>query len=116
MAVSRDLCKRFSWVRPIGSIRLSWLPPQIPQAAQRGIHKGAPALLWGEPAASMRASVFCWLAACFRRGGNPPAPAFPRRGKRERGRSNSLLPQAIAPARIGDGKHTRRGYSRGEGS
>src|SRR2546428_14063923 len=28
-------------------------------------------------------------AACFwRRGGNPPAPAFPRRGKRERGRSN----------------------------
>jgi hypothetical protein len=37
--------------------------------------------LWGEP-------------ACFRRGGHPPAPAFPL-GKRERG-SNSLLPQAIS--------------------
>ena len=42
----------------------------------------------------MRDSAFCWRAACFRRGGNPPAPAFPRRGKRERGRPNSLLPQA----------------------
>src|SRR2546425_13137462 len=29
-------------------------------------------------------------ACCWRRGGNPPAPAFPRRGKRERGRSNLL--------------------------
>ena len=35
----------------------------------------------------MGASAFCWRAACQRRGGNPPAPAFPRRGKRERGRS-----------------------------
>jgi|KBSSwiStaDraftv2_1062776.scaffolds.fasta_scaffold87378_4 hypothetical protein len=60
----------------------------------RGIHKGAAALLWGEPAASLRASAFCWHAACFRRGGHPPAPAFPL-GKRERG-SNSLLPQAIS--------------------
>jgi len=41
--------------------------------------------LWGEPAASAHASVFCWLVTCLRRGGNPPAPAFPRRGKRERG-------------------------------
>src|ERR1700674_5359302 len=31
----------------------------------------------------------------WRRGGNPPAPAFPRRGKRERGRPPSLLPEAI---------------------
>jgi hypothetical protein len=30
----------------------------------RGIHKGAAALLWGEP-------------RFMRRGGNPPAPAFP---------------------------------------
>ena len=42
----------------------------------------------------MRASGFGWRAACLRRGGNPPAPAFPRRGKRERGRSDSL-PQSI---------------------
>ncbi len=35
-------------------------------------------------------------AACFwRRGGNPPAPAFPRRGKRERGRSNLLAAAGI---------------------
>ena len=45
--------------------------------SQRGIHKGAAALLWGEPAASLRASAFGWRAACSRRGGNPPAPAFP---------------------------------------
>jgi hypothetical protein len=35
----------------------------------------------------MCANAFCWHTACQRRGGNPPAPAFPRRGKRERGRS-----------------------------
>src|ERR1700733_6312258 len=29
----------------------------------------------------MRASVFGWFAACFRRGGNPPAPAFLGNGK-----------------------------------
>ena len=42
--------------------------------------------------------------ACQRRGGNPPAPAFPRRGKRERGRPDSLLPQAnlITPPTSGD--------------
>jgi len=33
--------------------------------------------LWGEPDASMRASAFGWRAACYRRGGNPPAPACP---------------------------------------
>ena len=38
----------------------------------------------------MCASAFCWRTACQRRGGNPPAPAFPRRGKRERGRSGFL--------------------------
>src|SRR5712671_2075929 len=30
-------------------------------------------------------------ARLWRLGGNPPAPAFPRRGKRERGSFNSLL-------------------------
>jgi hypothetical protein len=46
--------------------------------------------LAGGAAAPMRASAFCWRAACQRLGGNPPAPAFPRRGKRERGRSGFL--------------------------
>src|ERR1035438_1416420 len=34
-------------------------------------------------------------ARFWRRGGNPPAPAFPRRGKRERGRSNFLAAAGI---------------------
>src|SRR5712691_3947391 len=34
-------------------------------------------------------------ARLWRRGGNPPAPAFPRRGKRERGRSNFLAAAGI---------------------
>ena len=38
----------------------------------------------------MCASAFCWRTACQRRGGNPPAHAFPRRGKRERGSSDFL--------------------------
>jgi hypothetical protein len=46
--------------------------------------------LAGGAAASMCASAFCWRTACQRRGGNPPAPAFPRRGKRERGSSDFL--------------------------
>src|SRR6516164_4509228 len=46
--------------------------------------------LAGGAAASMCASAFCWRTACQRRGGNPPAPAFPRRGKRERGSSGFL--------------------------
>ena len=38
----------------------------------------------------MRASAFGWPRSVLRRGGNPPAPAFPRRGKRERGRPKFL--------------------------
>src|SRR5215469_2752910 len=60
-----------------------------------GCTRGAAAPLVGVAASTMRASVLCWRAAGMRRGGNPPAPAFPRRGKRERGRSDSLRPQAI---------------------
>jgi hypothetical protein len=37
----------------------------------------------------MLASVFGWRAACRRRGGNPPAPAFPG-GETGKGGSNSL--------------------------
>jgi len=53
--------------------------------------------LWGEPTASMRANVFCWRAACFRRGGNPPAPAFPG-GETGKGRSDSLRRRLFVPA------------------
>jgi len=62
--------------------------PNRVHAAQAGggMHKGGVAPLVGG------------AARFWRRGGNPPAPAFPRRGKRERGRPNSLLPQAIACA------------------
>jgi hypothetical protein len=51
----------------------------------------------------MRASAFCWRAACQRCGGNPPAPAFPRRGKRgssdflAAAGSSSLAPIAGTP-------------------
>src|SRR5262252_4463091 len=47
--------------------------------------------LAGGAAAPMRASAFCWHTTCQRRGGNPPAPAFARRGKRERGCSEFLV-------------------------
>jgi hypothetical protein len=50
--------------------------------------------LAGGAAASMRASVFGWRAACDRRGGNHPRPGFPHRGN-GKGGSTSLLPQAI---------------------
>src|SRR5437763_229647 len=52
--------------------------PALPRS--RGMHKGAAALLWGEPAAAMPASAFCWWAACFRRGGNHPRPGLPPGG------------------------------------
>src|SRR5580658_5509361 len=97
-AVSRDLCKRFSLIGC--PVRLSSLPPKSDRLRSGGYTRGRQPSLWGEPAASMRASVFCWRAACLRRGGNPPAPACPRRGKRERGRSNSLLSQWACGPRI----------------
>src|ERR1035437_8611692 len=37
-------------------------------------------------------------ARLWRRGGNPPAPAFPRRGKRERGGFKSLAAAGDPPA------------------
>ena len=48
----------------------------------------------------MCASAFCWHTACQRRGGNPPAPAFPRRGKRERGRSDFLAAAGSSRANV----------------
>ena len=58
-------------------------------------------LLWGEPPAGcvpapgqdspgFRIGPGRWHASCRRRGGNLPAPACPRRGKRERGRFKFL--------------------------
>jgi hypothetical protein len=46
--------------------------------------------LAGGAAALMCASAFCWHTSCQRRGGNPPAHAFPW-GKRERGCSDFLV-------------------------
>jgi hypothetical protein len=60
--------------------------------------------LAGGAAASMCASAFCWRAACQRRGGNPPAPAFPRRGKRERG-SSTFTAAGSSSLRGADGRH-----------
>jgi hypothetical protein len=65
-------------------------PGQSPyHRARRGSTRGRQPLLWGEPAAATPASAFCWRVACFRRGGHPPAPAFPG-GETGKGRSNSL--------------------------
>jgi hypothetical protein len=66
------------------------------RAAHRGDAQGGSAErfeppLAGGAAALMCASAFCWHTACQRRGGNPPAPAFPRRGKREKGCSEFLV-------------------------
>jgi len=81
-----------------------------PLAPSGGMHKGGSAErfetpLWGELAASMGASAFCWRAACQRRGGNPPAPAFPRRGKRERGSSDFLAAAGSSSWRGAAGRH-----------
>src|SRR5215467_10752543 len=62
--------------------------------------------LAGGAAASMCASAFGWHIACQRRGGNPPAPAFPRRGKRERGRSDFLAAAGSSSLRCAEGGHT----------
>src|SRR6185295_703341 len=66
-----------------------------PKRRQGGFARGVSAERFETPLAGGAAArcvpaPFCWRAACQRRGGNPPAPAFPRRGKRERGRSNFL--------------------------
>ena len=61
--------------------------------------------LAGGAAASMRASAFCWHTACQRRGGNPPAHAFPRRGKRERGSSDFLAAADNSRWRGAGGRH-----------
>jgi hypothetical protein len=65
--------------------------------------------LAGGAAASMCASAVCWRAACQRRGGNPPAPAFPRRGKRERGSSDFLAAAGSSRWRGADGRHAAGG-------
>ena len=53
-----------------------------------GMRKGGSAPLAGGDGSSASDSAFCWRAACFRRGGNPPAPAFPG-GETGKGRSET---------------------------
>src|SRR5271157_3742966 len=59
---------------------IGWIPARSGARgpAGGGMHKGGAAPLVGG------------AARFWRRGGNPPAPAFPRRGKRERGASKFL--------------------------
>jgi len=61
--------------------------------------------LAGGAAAAMGASAVCWRTACQRRGGNPPAPAFPWRGKRERGRLDFLAAAGSSRLPSADGRH-----------
>ena len=63
----------------------------------QGMHKGAAALLWGEPTHDACQRFLLAAQRADGVGGTCPAPACPRRGKRERGRSNSSLPQANLP-------------------
>jgi hypothetical protein len=58
--------------------------------AQGGFQRsGLKSLLRGEPMASLRASFFLLARSVLRRGGNPPAPAFPG-GETGKGRSDSV--------------------------
>ena len=96
--VKADVAAIFKFF-PHGRSRLAiWTRPRWRQSG--GCARGVSAErfetpLAGGAAAPMRASAFCWRAACQRLGGNPPAPAFPRRGKRERGRSDFLAAAGI---------------------
>jgi hypothetical protein len=56
----------------------------------------------------MCASAFCWHTACQRRGGNPPAHAFPW-GKRERGSSDFLAAAGILSWHDADGRDAASG-------
>ena len=85
-----------SWTRP------RWHPSG--GCARGGSAERFETPLAGGAAASMCASAFCWHTACQRRGGNPPAPAFPRRGKRERGSSDVLAAAGTSRWRGADGR------------
>src|ERR1700681_434952 len=74
------------------------------------MHKGAAALLWGEPAASMRASCFCWRAACSPAWGDPPPPRLALGGN-GKGGLNSLLPQAISGTLAGATRIAQHGWN-----
>jgi hypothetical protein len=90
-------------LRPIIGTRHRWVPSG---GCARGVSaERFETPLAGGAAASMRAGASCWRAACQRRGGNPPAPAFPRRGKRKRGRSDFLAAAGDLRLRCADGRH-----------
>src|SRR5215472_8652944 len=82
-------------LRPLCRRRLCNSPPTPRWVPSGGCARGVSAQCFETPlaggaAAAMGASAVCWRTACQRRGGNPPAPAFPWRGKRERGRLDVL--------------------------
>ena len=81
----------------------------LPPARSRGIHKGAAApLVGGAGSIDACQRLFAGAQRASGVGGTRPAPACPRRGKRERGRSTSLLPQAksaiVPPSLSGSGQ------------
>ncbi len=55
------------------------------QLAMRGMHKGAAALLWGEPVANCGPAILAGQSACSGVGGTLPPRLFPGPGKREWG-------------------------------
>jgi len=73
-----------AYFRYLCAFQSATTPPREPSSSRVWTRTTRALSLWGEPAASMRASVFCWRAACSGVGGTYPAPACPW-GKRERG-------------------------------
>ena len=60
------------------------------------MHKGAAALLWGEPAHDACQRFWLARAACSGVGGTLPPRLSPAQGETGKGESDSLLPQAIS--------------------
>lgn len=65
-----------------------------------GDAQGGGSPLVGGAALHVRASAVGWRATCLRRGGNPPAPVFPREGETEKGEIKLLA--AAGRTRITD--------------
>jgi len=91
-----------AYFRYLCAFQSATTPPREPSSSRVWTRTTRAPSLWGEPAASLRASAFCWRAACFRRGGTPSRPGLPLGGNGKRG-SNSLLPQAISVMPLSSG-------------
>jgi hypothetical protein len=105
--LSRDLCKRVSSVGRSACLGRSRSRAQVRYAAPRGYTRGRQPSCGGSRQHRCVPALFAGAQRASGVGGTRPAPACPRRGKRERGRSNSLLPQAISAASIGSGGMAR---------